>query len=131
MFPIRDHNPSTRTPYVTLTLIGLNVAVFLLGLVLFQSERALNQLYFDYAMIPLRISNGEGYTGLITSIFLHGGFMHLAGNMLFLWIFGDNLEDEMGHVPFLVFYLVCGIGAGDQQVLSQRGIKHVGLMGDD
>ena len=118
MFPIRDHNPSTRTPYVTLTLIGLNVAVFLLGLVLFQSERALNQLYFDYAMIPLRISNGEGYTGLITSIFLHGGFMHLAGNMLFLWIFGDNLEAEMGHVPFLVFYLVCGIGAGLMQLAS-------------
>ena len=118
MFPIRDHNPSTRTPYVTLTLIGLNVAVFLLGLVLFQSERALNQLYFDYAMIPLRISNGEGYTGLLTSIFLHGGFMHLAGNMLFLWIFGDNLEDEMGHVPFLVFYLVCGIGASLMQLAS-------------
>ena len=118
MFPIRDHNPSTRTPYVTLTLIGLNVAVFLLGLVLFQSERALNQLYFDYAMIPLRISNGEGYTGLLTSIFLHGGFMHLAGNMLFLWIFGDNLEDEMGHVPFLIFYLVCGIGASLMQLAS-------------
>lgn len=118
MFPIRDHNPSTRTPYVTLTLIGLNVAVFLFGLVLFQSDRALNQLYFDYAMIPLRISNGEGYTGLISAIFLHGGLMHLAGNMLFLWIFGDNLEDEMGHVPFLIFYLVCGLGANLMQFAS-------------
>ncbi|MBE0412955.1 rhomboid family intramembrane serine protease [Yoonia sp.] len=118
MFPIRDHNPSTRTPYVTLTLIGVNVAVFLFGLVLFQTEREMNQLYFNYAMIPLRISGGEGYAGLVTSIFLHGGFMHLGGNMLFLWIFGDNLEDEMGHIPFLTFYLACGIGASLLQLAS-------------
>ena len=118
MFPIRDHNPSTRTPYVTLTLIGLNIAIFLAGLALFSSDQATERLYFDYAMIPLRISNGEGYLGLLTSIFLHGGFMHLAGNMLFLWIFGDNLEEEMGHMPFLLFYLVCGIGAGLMQLAS-------------
>jgi membrane associated rhomboid family serine protease len=111
MFPIRDHNPSQRTPYVTLSLIALNVLIFVLGLVLFQDQRALSQLYFDYALLPIRLSNGENYPALVTSLFLHGGFMHLAGNMLFLWIFGDNLEDEMGHIPFLVFYLACGIGA--------------------
>lgn len=111
MFPIRDHNPSQRTPYVTLSLIALNVLIFVVGLVLFQDQRALSQLYFDYALLPIRLSNGENYPALVTSLFLHGGFMHLAGNMLFLWIFGDNLEDEMGHVPFLVFYLACGIGA--------------------
>ncbi len=117
MFPIRDHNPSERTPYVTLVLIAANVAIFLAGLVLFQDQRALSQLYYDYALLPIRLSNGENYTALVTAIFLHGGFMHLAGNMLFLWIFGDNLEDEMGHIPFLVFYLVCGIGAS----LAQYG----------
>jgi membrane associated rhomboid family serine protease len=111
MIPIRDHNPSTRVPYVTLLLIGANVAVFLIGLATLQSDQALAMYYYDYAMIPLRLSQGENPAALITSIFLHGGFMHLAGNMLFLWIFGDNLEDEMGHLPFALFYLVCGIGA--------------------
>jgi membrane associated rhomboid family serine protease len=109
MLPIRDHNPSERTPYVTLTLIAINVLIFGWGLAFVQTDQALGQLYYDYAMIPLRLSNGENYPALITSIFLHGGFMHLAGNMLFLWIFGDNLEDEMGHVPFLLFYLGCGV----------------------
>lgn len=131
MFPIRDHNPSTRTPYVTLTLIGLNIAIFLAGLALFSSDQATARFYFDYAMIPLRISNGEGYLGLLTAIFLHGGFMHLAGNMLFLWIFGDNLEEEMGHMPFLLFYLICGIGAGLMQLASDPGspVPTVGASG--
>ena len=111
MFPIRDHNPSERIPFVTLSLIAINVAVFLVGLALLQDQRALAQFYFDYALLPIRLSNGENYPALVTSIFLHGGFMHLAGNMLFLWIFGDNLEDEMGHIPFLLFYLACGVGA--------------------
>lgn len=131
MFPIRDHNPSQGTPYVTLTLIGVNVIVFLAGLVMFQSPSALNQLYFDYAMIPLRISNGEGYAGLVTSIFLHGGLMHLGGNMLFLWIFGDNLEEEMGHIPFLAFYVFCGVGASLLQLASDPGspVPTVGASG--
>lgn len=111
MFPIRDHNPSERTPYVTLCLIAINVVIFLVGLALFADQRALSQLYYDYALLPVRLSNGENYAALVTSIFLHGGFMHLAGNMLFLWIFGDNLEDEMGHFQFLAFYLACGAGA--------------------
>lgn len=111
MIPIRDHNPSERRPYVTLLLITLNVVIFLAGLVLFQSDRALSQFYYDYALLPVRLSNAENITAVLTSIFLHGGFMHLAGNMLFLWIFGDNLEDRMGHLPFLAFYLACGIAA--------------------
>ncbi|WP_341366572.1 rhomboid family intramembrane serine protease [Yoonia sp. BS5-3] len=109
MLPIRDHNPSERTPYVTLTLIVVNVAIFLWGIAFVQNDQALGQLYYDYALIPLRLSHGENYPALITSIFLHGGFMHLAGNMLFLWIFGDNLEEEMGHLPFLLFYVICGV----------------------
>jgi len=118
MFPIRDHNPSGRTPYVTYVLIGLNVLVFLSYLGLFNNPRALSMLFFDWGILPARISQGDGYETLLTSMFLHAGFMHLAGNMLFLWIFGDNLEDEMGHVGFLIFYLICGLGAGYVHVLS-------------
>lgn len=118
MLPIRDHNPSQRTPYVTLSLIALNVAVFLGGFALIQTNQALAMFYYDYALLPVRLSNGENYSALVTSIFLHGGWMHLAGNMLFLWIFGDNLEDEMGHVRFLAFYLACGIGASLVQVAA-------------
>lgn len=131
MFPIRDHNPSERTPYVTLSLIAINVAIFLVGLVVFQDQRALSQLYYDYALLPVRLSNGENYAALVTSTFLHGGFLHLAGNMLFLWIFGDNLEDEMGHIPFLIFYLACGIGASLAQFAAEplSSIPTVGASG--
>ncbi|MGR3813618.1 MAG: rhomboid family intramembrane serine protease [Cognatishimia activa] len=117
MFPIRDHNPSGRTPYVTYALIAINIVVFLYSFGL--DGRGLNQFYSDYAMFPARISQGQDLQGLFTSMFLHGGFMHLAGNMLFLWIFGDNLEDDMGHVPFTLFYLAGGIGAGLAQVISE------------
>ena len=112
MFPIRDHNPSRSTPRVTLALIAVNIAVYLWGLSAFESNRELANFYYDYALLPARLSGGENYAALVTSLFLHGGFFHLAGNMLFLWIFGDNLEDEMGHLPFLAFYLASGIGAG-------------------
>ena len=111
MFPIRDHNPSERTPYVTYALIGLNVAIYLIGLATLQTDQDISRFYFDYALIPARLSEGQNVTALVTSMFLHAGLMHLAGNMLFLWIFGDNLEDKMGHIPFLIFYLFCGIGA--------------------
>lgn len=112
MFPIRDHNPSGRTPYVTYTLIAINVVVFVSYWHLFNEPRALNRFFFDWAMIPAKVTRQGDYTGLFTSMFLHGGVMHLAGNMLFLWIFGDNLEDEMGHVLYLIFYLAAGLGAG-------------------
>jgi membrane associated rhomboid family serine protease len=118
MFPIRDHNPSGRRPYVVYALMAANILVFVLNLDLFENQRALGQFYFDYAIIPARISEGQGYETLLTSIFIHGGWMHLGGNMLFLWIFGDNLEDEMGHLPFLLFYVLSGLGAGLIHVLS-------------
>ena len=111
MFPIRDHNPSQSTPYVTYILIAINVSVYVYGLVALSSDAAMNRYYFDYAMIPARIAAGENYPSFVTSIFIHAGFMHLAGNMLFLWIFGDNMEEEMGAIPFLVFYLMSGVGA--------------------
>ncbi|SLN28440.1 rhomboid family intramembrane serine protease [Roseisalinus antarcticus] len=111
MFPIRDHNPSRKAPYVVFALIALNVAVYLYGLAALQSPFALSLFYERYAMIPAYLNQGGGYTGLVTHMFLHGGFMHLAGNMLFLWIFGDNMEEEMGHLGFLAFYLASGLGA--------------------
>jgi len=131
MFPIRDHNPSTRTPYVTYALIVINVVVFLSYVNLFSNERALYAFFADYALVPAAVSAGEGYSGFLTSMFLHGGWMHLIGNMLFLWIFGDNLEDEYGHVPFLIFYLGTGLGAGLVHYLSSTGspVPTVGASG--
>lgn len=131
MFPIRDHNPSERTPYVVYTLIFVNVAIFLSYVGLFTDQRALGSFFFDWALIPDRISSGQGLPTLISSMFLHGGIMHLLGNMLFLWIFGDNLEDRMGHVPFLLFYLASGIGAGLLHVLAApySGVPTVGASG--
>ncbi|GGL72182.1 rhomboid family intramembrane serine protease [Wenxinia marina] len=120
MFPIRDHNPSSRFPFVTVALIAINVVVWLWTVAVFTDDRALWGLYRDYALIPALLSNGEGWLGLVTSTFLHAGFWHLAGNMLFLWIFGDNLEDEFGHVGFLAFYLAVGVAAGLAQWLSER-----------
>ena len=117
MFPIRDHNPSGRTPYVTITLIALNVLVFL-GYFLSSSERELDVFFLEWGLIPARLTFGEGYGTILTSMFLHGGWMHLAGNMLFLWIFGDNLEDRFGHVGFLLFYLVAGFAAAALQIFA-------------
>lgn len=118
MFPIRDHNPSGRTPYVTYILMAANVAVFLSYVGLLNDPRGLNMYFEQYATIPARLTSGGGYETFLTSMFLHGGWMHLAGNMLFLWIFGDNVEDEMGHVPFLGFYVLTGILAGLIHVVS-------------
>lgn len=112
MFPIRDHNPSGRTPYVTYGLIAINVAVFLVSLQYDGNPRALQSFYAQYALVPRFLTEGFGFSGLVTSMFLHGGWMHILGNMLFLHIFGDNLEDEMGHVGFSLFYLAAGLGAG-------------------
>jgi rhomboid family protein len=107
------------------------VLAFLAYSALNSDIRALNQFYFDYAIIPAKISQGMGYESLLTSVFIHGGLMHLGGNMLFLWIFGDNLEDEMGHLPFLAFYLVAGIGAGLIHVAAAPGsaVPTVGASG--
>ncbi len=113
MLPIRDHNPSGRVPYVTYALMAANIGIFLSMLPIAGDERALAQLYYDYALLPRRLMiEGEGYNALVSSLFLHAGLAHLAGNMLFLWIFGDNIEDEMGHGPFLGFYLLAGALSG-------------------
>ncbi|WP_172293877.1 rhomboid family intramembrane serine protease [Pseudoruegeria sp. HB172150] len=112
MFPIRDHNPSQKTPYVTYALIVVNIAVFLLTLPAMSDNRESMNLLYHWAMIPARISEGEAFYTLLTSAFLHGGAMHIFGNMLFLWIFGDNMEEHCGRVGFLAFYVACGVGSG-------------------
>ena len=116
MFPFRDHNPSGRVPYVTYALIVMNCGIFLSYWGDMDNARVMSYIYGTYAVIPAYVTDGNGYLSLVTSMFLHAGFMHLAGNMLFLHIFGDNLEDEMGHVGFLLFYLASGIAAALVQV---------------
>ncbi len=118
MIPLRDHNPSQRTPWVTWALLALNVAVFLSYLPLFAEPRALMEFFAQWGVVPADISGGAGLSGLVTSQFLHAGWLHLGFNMLFLWIFGDNMEEEWGHLPFLGFYLACGVAAAMVQVLA-------------
>lgn len=109
MFPIRDHNPSGRTPYVTYVLMAANIGIFFSYAGIMQDVRAMNAFWLSWAMIPARIQQSESLHTLLTHMFLHGGLLHLAGNMLFLWIFGDNVEDKLGHWKFLGFYLCCGL----------------------
>ncbi len=116
MVPIRDENPTRITPYVTYGLIITNVLVFIYELSLSQPE--LDRFLKVWAVVPRELTiswSGAGslhpvpeWVTLFTSQFLHGGFLHLAGNMLFLWIFGNNVEESLGHIKYLVFYLVCG-----------------------
>ena len=131
MFPIRDHNPSENQPVVTITLIAINILAFIIYSSMYGDDQALGNFYADWAMIPARITSGDGYYTLFTSMFMHGGIMHLAGNVLFLWIFGDNLEDELGHVGFLIFYLVCGLLADAAQIAADPNslIPTVGASG--
>lgn len=118
MIPIRDHNPSNRVPYVTYALMAANILIFLSYSHLFSNDRALYAFFDAWALFPDRITRGEDLHGLVSTMFLHGGWMHLAGNMLFLWIFGDNLEDEMGHTGFLLFYLLSGLIAALAHVMA-------------
>lgn len=131
MFPIRDHNPSGRFPFVTIALIVANLGVFLAYYDLFAQPALLDRFFLEWALIPAAVSQGAWLHGLLTSMFLHGGIMHLAGNMLFLWIFGDNLEDMLGHWRFLGFYLLSGLAAGGAQVATDPGsiIPMVGASG--
>ena len=125
--PLKDLNPSRTYPFVNITLILANIAVFIyqLGLEATLSEKAFAAFFLPYSTVPVRFPSFlAGHTGfeaaflpLLTSMFLHFGWLHLAGNMLFLWIFGDNVEDFFGHFTYLLFYLVCGIGAGLLHVL--------------
>jgi membrane associated rhomboid family serine protease len=123
MIPLKDLNETRTTPYVNYALILTNVLVFFYQAAL--PARAFKAFVWAYATYPARIpqfAEGHGTAAfalapLFTSMFLHGGLMHLLGNMLFLYIFGDNVEDTFGHIGYLLFYLVCGVGSGLVHVL--------------
>jgi membrane associated rhomboid family serine protease len=142
MIPLRDDQPTFSTPFVNYFLIVLNVVVFLWELsVGMQSHRALNSFMVEFGVVPhhtLAVLTGRSYDGLatavlplFTSMFLHASFLHVAGNMLFLWIFGDNIEDYVGHFPYLVFYLVSGVAADVTHILLNPGssVPSVGASG--
>lgn len=117
MIPLRDTQPSYTTPYFTIGIILVNIAAFLFELVLDDYSR--NELIAVFGVVPSRFQAST----LLTSIFLHGGWMHLIGNMWFLWIYGDNIEDILGHSKYLVFYLLCGVAAGLVHLVFNAGSR--------
>lgn len=123
MIPLRDSTPSGSVPYVTIFVIVVNTVVWLHEVSL---GPHINDFVLQYGLVPLRFIhsyhlNGgiihNALTPLMSSIFMHAGWMHVIGNMWFLWIFGDNVEDRLGHARFAIFYLLCGIGAALIQVM--------------
>ena len=122
MIPISDQNPTRTTPYVTYLLIALNVLAYLVERQLIGNHGE-SYVISGYGLVPTRISadpSGEAFT-VFTSMFMHGGLGHLAGNLLFLWIFGDNVEDAIGHLRYVAFYLACGVCAAFSQVFTNIG----------
>ena len=111
MIPLRDVIPSPTTPVVSIALIALNAAVFAYELWL--DDRRLDEFILYYGLVPAAFS----WVAVLTSMFLHGGLLHFGGNMLYLWIFGDNVEDRMGHGRLLVFYLLWGAAAAPAQTI--------------
>jgi membrane associated rhomboid family serine protease len=105
MIPLRDTQPSYSTPFVTVGIIAINVLAFLYQVSL--DPYTLNWFIGRYAIVPDRLQ----YVDMVTSMFLHGGWLHLIGNMWFLWIYGDNVEDVLGHFKYLIFYVLCGVAA--------------------
>src|SRR5664280_1376855 len=110
MFPLRDTQPSYSKPVVTVLLIVINILVFLYEISLDPFAR--NDFIATYGLVPDHFS----FLCVLTSMFLHGGWLHVLGNMWFLWIFGDNIEDILGHGKYLLFYLLCGVVAALAQV---------------
>jgi len=137
MLPLRDVNPTRHFPLMTVILITINVLVFIYELILGPQLEGFVQ---SWAIIPYEITHGVDlppasiqpiYLTLITAMFLHGGFVHIAGNMLFLWIFGNNIEDAMGSLRFLVFYLLCGLAAAFAQIAvgPNSDVPNIGASG--
>jgi membrane associated rhomboid family serine protease len=139
MIPLRDDQPIFSTPFVNYFLIILNVLVFVSEVSV--GDRALNLFMHEFGIVPhytLAVLSGRSHDPaaaailpLFTSMFLHVNFWHVAGNMLFLWIFGDNIEDYLGHFTYLVFYLLCGVAAGVTHILINQAsrVPSVGASG--
>jgi rhomboid family protein len=138
MIPLSDDpEPRRSFPFVTLTLIAINIAVFIFEL----GAPNPDTLFRSAGVVPLEFATGRDlpppapfgiyYATLITSMFLHGGFTHIASNMLFLWIFGDNVEDRLGHLRFLLFYFLCGLGASALHIFFNResSVPSIGASG--
>ena len=137
MIPVSDAVRSRTTPFVNLGLIALNVLVFVYELTL-SSEAEVTRFFFDHGVVPFQLvdwldqpSGLDEPLTVFTSAFIHGGWLHLIGNMLFLWVFGDNVEDALGHFRYVAFYLIAAVGAVALQVaLDQDGrIPMVGASG--
>jgi membrane associated rhomboid family serine protease len=125
MIPLKDDNPTSNKPIVTYFIIGFCILIFLIQ---FSSQAYKSgQLFYSYGLIPSVLMGHKqlpmdlyvipGILTIFTSMFMHGGFMHLAGNMLYMWIFADNIEDSLGSKKFFIFYLLSGVGAAMTQVL--------------
>jgi len=120
LIPLGDDEPSRRLPVVTVGLLTVNTVIFV-GMVLRLSLEGRIGVFDTFGLIPSRVLSGEQAWGLLTGMFLHAGLFHLFGNMLFLWVFGDNVEDAFGRLRFLGFYLVCGLAAGLAHVVTNMG----------
>lgn len=136
MFPLKDSIPSSKFPFVNWTLIIINIFIFSKMLQMGHFEE--NNFIFEYGLIPKRLfvesavlSLSDRYFPFVSSMFLHGGFMHILGNMYFLFIFGDNVEDRLGHVRYLMMYLAFGFAAALTQVIMfpDSSIPMVGASG--
>lgn len=124
MIPYKDDNPTTTLPFVTISIIALNIAVFVMQLM---SPDEGQEIAYAYGAIPHNIITFTSdqpvppvFT-LFTSMFMHGGLLHIGGNMLYLWIFGNNIEDRLGHLRFVFFYLICGIVSAYSHALTAPG----------
>ncbi len=131
MIPLKDLTPRRSFPVITLLLIVVNFLVFFYQLSL--PPKMADALVMTYGLVPVRIQYAlagthhvtlaQAFIPLFTCMFLHGGWMHIIGNMWFLWIFGGNVEDRFGALPYFLFYIVCGLGSGISQVLFSWGSK--------
>jgi membrane associated rhomboid family serine protease len=140
VIPLHDDNPTSTRPYVTVGILITCVLVYVWQHLLL-SNVGTQQAAYVFGLVPAVLTGREmlpaemvvipAWASVVTSMFMHGGFWHLAGNMLYLWIFGNNIEDAMGHVRFLLFYLLCGVAAVFAQVLPNPGsiIPMVGASG--
>ena len=139
MIPLKDDNPTSKKPLITYSIIGICILIFFIQLTS-QSYKT-GQLFYSYGLIPSVLMGHKqlpldlyaipGFLTIFTSMFMHGGFMHLTGNMLYMWIFADNIEDNLGPSNFLIFYLLSGVGAAMTQVLmdTQSQVPMVGASG--
>ncbi|HEX3247345.1 MAG TPA: rhomboid family intramembrane serine protease [Chloroflexota bacterium] len=139
MIPLSDDPPRRSAPVVMIAIVLANIAMFLYELTL--GDRALDQFFFSAGVIPSEYVTGRNigppppggliYLTLLTSMFMHGGFLHIASNMLYLWVFGDNVEDRFGHLGFLIFYLAAGVVASLTHIFMNMGsqIPSVGASG--